>query len=198
MNALPKKIMDYAEARPEGTPLCARALLHLGKRAAVDQALSRLVRDEKLFRVCQGVYMRWIRTRWGNCGSNIQGAIQNLASMWGETIVPCGGSAANCLRLTTQNPVRLVLLTSGPSRRLNFGTDPIELRHAPNWQLIAPYRKVGELIRAMAWLEPREVDDSLDVVLPTLTKEEQLELADARAILPRWMAEPISNRLSIQ
>ena len=34
--------MEHAEALPEATPLCPAALLHLGKRAAVDQALSRL------------------------------------------------------------------------------------------------------------------------------------------------------------
>ena len=31
-------------ALPEATPICPAALLHLGKRAAVDQALARLAR----------------------------------------------------------------------------------------------------------------------------------------------------------
>ena len=42
MHGLPKHIMEYAGAFPEATPLCPGALLHLGRRAAVGQALSRL------------------------------------------------------------------------------------------------------------------------------------------------------------
>ena len=47
MPSLSKRIMEHASSLPEGTPSCAGALLHLGSRAAVDQALSRLARSEK-------------------------------------------------------------------------------------------------------------------------------------------------------
>ncbi len=40
MSSLPKRIMAHADGLPEATPLCPGALLHLGKRAAIDQALS--------------------------------------------------------------------------------------------------------------------------------------------------------------
>ena len=110
--------------------------------------------------------------------------------------MPCGGAAANCLGLTTQNPVRAVYLTSGPSRRLHFGSLTVELRHAPRWQLTAPHRKAGDLIRALAWLGPEEVETSLEAVLPTLSEQDWDELAAARAVMPIWMAEPVSARLS--
>jgi len=196
MQSLPKRIMEHAEALPEATPLCPGALLHLGNRAAVDQALSRLARAGKLMRIFRGVYMRTIETRFGRCGPNIGTAIKALSELWGETIVPSGGSAANCLRLTTQNPVRSVYLTSGPSRWLHFGRHAVELRHAPRWQLAAPHRKAGNLIRALAWLGPAEVEESLEAVLPTLSKEDRKELSAARALMPNWMAEPVSARLA--
>ena len=103
--------MDHAEALPEATPLCPAALLHLGNRAAVDQALSRLARSSHLMRICQGVCMRPIETRFGLRAPRIARVIAALSQTWGETIVPCGGAAANCLRLTSQNPVRVVYLT---------------------------------------------------------------------------------------
>ena len=40
-----KRILALVEALPEGATLSAKALLHLGGRAAVDQALSRLARS---------------------------------------------------------------------------------------------------------------------------------------------------------
>ena len=196
MPSLPKRIMEYAENLPEATPLCPAGLLHLGKRAAIDQALSRLARSGKLLRIFQGVYMRPIETRFGQCSPSIDKALRSLAGLWGEAIVPTGGSAANCLGLTTQNPVRSVYLTSGPSRRLHFGGLVVELRHAPRWQLVAPHRKAGQVIRALAWLGPAEVEDSLETVLPTLSEEDLQELSTVRAIMPMWIAEPLSARLS--
>ena len=55
MPSLPRLIMEYAAGSPEGHLLCPNTLLHLGNRAAVDQALSRLARSGQLNRVCQGV-----------------------------------------------------------------------------------------------------------------------------------------------
>ena len=196
MHSLPMRILEYAEALPEATALCPGTLLHLGKRAAIDQALSRLARSGKLMRICKGVYMRPIQTRFGVRGPRIGKALAALSALWGETIVPCGGAAANCLGLTNQNPVRMVYLTSGPSRQLHFGAHRVELRHAPRWQLAAPHRKAGNVIRALAWLGPEEVEDSLEAVMPTLSADELNELSAARALMPNWMAEPVSARLA--
>ena len=196
MKSLPERIMEHAEARPEATPICQPALLHLGKRGAVNQALSRLARSGRLMRICHGVYMRPIQTRFGRCAPSIHKSLQALSRLWGETIVPSGGAAANWLGLTTQNPVRSVYLTSGRNRRLHFGKHPVDLRHAPRWQLAAPHGMTGVVIRALAWLGPDEVDDGLDAVLPQLSERELDELATARAIMPKWMAAPLSRRLA--
>ena len=196
MKSLPERIMEHAEAAPEATPICPAALLHLGKREAVNQALSRLARSGRLMRICQGVYMRPIQTRFGRCAPSIHKSLQALSELWGETIVPNGGGAANWLGSTTQNPIRSVYLTSGRNRRLYFGKHPVDLRHAPRWQLAAPHRKTGVVIRALAWLGPEEVEDSLDAVLPQLSERELNELAAARAVMPRWLAEPLSARLT--
>ena len=196
MPALPARIMEHAEALPEATPLCPSALLHLGKRAAVDQAMSRLAQSGKLMRVCHGVYMRPVETRFGLCAPSVGKALATLSTLWGETIVPCGGAAANYLGLTTQNPVREVYLTSGPGRMLYFDEFTVELRHAPRWQLLAPNRKSGAVVRALAWLGPMEVEEGLDAVLPELSPDEFDELAAARAVMPTWMAEPLSVRIT--
>lgn len=65
MKGLPERIMGYADAKPEATPIQAGDLLHLGDQAAVSRALSRLARSERLLRICRGLYMRPIQTRFG-------------------------------------------------------------------------------------------------------------------------------------
>ena len=190
--SLPRQITSQAAGSPEGALLCPSALLHLGTRAAVDQALSRLARSGQLMRVCQGVYVRPIGTRFGPRPPAVEKVVASLSELWGETIVPCGGAAANALGLTTQVPVRSVYLTSGPNRKLKLGGLAVELRHAPRWQLVAPYRPAGDAVRALAWLGPEEVEDNLETLEHKLSPEDIEELAATRAVMPAWLAEPVS------
>ena len=192
MVSLRQSIMEHANDLPEGTLLYPNAFLHLGGRAAVDQALSRLARSGWLNRVCQGVYVRPVVTRFGPRPPDVEKVIASLAALWGETIVPCGGAAANALGLTTQVPVRSVYLTSGPNRKLKLGELTVDLRHAPRWQLVAPHRSAGDAIRALAWLGPQEVEESLEALGRKLSAEELEELAASRAMMPAWVAEPVS------
>ena len=193
MRSLPRRIEEHAAKLPEATPICPGALLHLGNRAAVDQALSRLARRGRLLRVCRGVYMRPIETRFGVRAPYVGKVIVSLSALWGETIVPSGGAAANVLRLTTQVPIRLVYLTSGPTRTLRLFALVIWLHHAPRWQLVAPGRPAGLAVRAMAWLGPHEIEESLQTIRRSLTEADLAELAATRAILPSWIAEPVST-----
>ena len=134
MPSLSQHIVKRASELPESSLLCPKTLLHLGSTSAVHQALSRLARRGQLMRVCQGVYVRPIETRFGLRPPVVEKVIESLAELWGETIVPCGGAAANFLGLTTQTPVQSVYLTSGPSHRLKLGALTVHLRHAPQWQ----------------------------------------------------------------
>ena len=196
MPSLPSQIVSHANESPEGTLLCPSALLHLGSRAAVDQALSRLARKGELMRVCQGVYVRPIQTRFGPRPPSIDKVLASLSALWGETIVPCGGMAANALGLTTQVPVRQIHLTSGPNRKLKLGGLVVELRHAPRWQLVAPHRPAGDAVRALAWLGPEEVEENLGAIEKRLSSRDLEELAATRAVMPAWLAEPVSTMVA--
>ena len=196
MSSLAKRIMEHAEAQPEATPLYAGALLHLGNRAAVNRALSRLAGSKSLFRICRGIYMRPILCRFGVRTPFVGDAMEALTELWGETVVPCGASAANVLGLTTQNPVMMVYYTSGPDRRLFFGAQEIRLRHTPQWKLVSPYRPAGTAVRALAWLGPQEVEEALEQIIPQLSDEDLDELVAARAGMPAWMAEPVSELIA--
>ena len=104
--------------------------------------------------------------------------------------------AANALGLTTQVPIRSVYLTSGPDRKLKLGGLAVELRHAPRWQLVAPHRPAGDAVRALAWLGPEEVEENLGTIEHKLSSKDFEELAAARAVMPSWLAEPVSAMMS--
>ena len=191
MQTLAQKILEHATGMPEGTPLVAKELLHLGSRAAVDQVLSRLVQRGALLRAGRGIYVQRVENRFGSRAPSAVKMVEGLANQRGEIIVSHGAAAANALGLTTQVPMRAVYLTSGPSRRLKLGAQTIEFRHAPVWQLIFPGRPDGEVVRALAWLGPEKAGEAIRKLRTTLRPSELKEVASARARLPTWMAQEI-------
>ena len=189
---MPEQILEHAARLPEGTPLAAKALLHLGERAAVDQALSRLVKRGRLLRAGRGLYLRPVHSRFGERAPSVDKVVAAIAGRTGEVIASHGAAAANALGLTTQVPVRAVYLTSGPSRNLQLGGQTVELRHAPPWQLILSRRPAGEAIRALAWLGPEKAEAALRSLSSKLPQGAFGELAAAAPRLPSWLARQVT------
>lgn len=192
MQTLAKQILKRAANAPEGTPLVAKELLHLGNRAAVDQVLSRLVQRGALLRAGRGIYVLPVESRFGTRAPSTVKMVDGLAIQRGETIVAHGATAANALGLTTQVPMRAVYLTSGPSRRLTLGAQMVEFRHAPIWQLIFPGKAAGDVVRALAWLGPEKAGEAVQKLRSKLPASELKEVTSARSRLPTWMAQEIS------
>ena len=192
MPNLAHQVLEHAATLPEGAALVAKTLLHLGGRAAVDQALSRLARSGHLLRASRGVYVLPVQGRFGARAPAVAKVVEEWAAQRGETVVGHGAAAANTLGLTTQVPVRQIFLTSGRSRKLKLGTQIVELRHAPPWQLIYPGQAAGDVIRSLAWLGPSGSGAALGKLRRKLPASELQEVANARARLPTWLAGQVS------
>ncbi len=190
---LTEQILAHAAGLPEGTPVSAKGLLHLGNRAAVDQALSRLSERGQLIRAGRGVYLRLIASRFGTHAPSVEQAIEALAAQKGEIIVSNGAAAANALGLTTQVPVRTVYLTSGRSRKMQLGKQVVELRHAPRWQLALANRPAGEAVRALAWLGPEKAEAALMTLKRKMPPGVFSELVAAAPQLPTWLAQSVGK-----
>ena len=193
MSNLAQQVLAHAASMPEGASLSAKALLHLGSRAAVDQALSRLARSGELLRAGRGVYVLPVKGKFGARAPEVAKVVQEWASQRGETVVGNGAAAANALGLTTQVPVRQVFLTSGRSRKLKLGAQTVELKHAPPWQLLYPGQAAGEVIRSLAWVGPSGSEAALGQLRRKLPASELLAVANARARLPTWLASQVSS-----
>jgi hypothetical protein len=193
VQALAEQIMERAQALPEGAPIAAKALLHLGSRAAVDQALSRLVRAGRLLRAGRGLYVRPLESRFGVRPPAVEKVVQAVGAQRGEVIAANGAAAANSLGLTTQVPIRMVYLTSGPDRTLSLGKQTVEFKHAPPWQLLLAGRPAGEAVRALAWLGPEKVEPALEMLKRKLGPSAFGELVAVGPRLPTWLARSVSR-----
>ena len=164
MQRLTDQILEHATRLPEGTSVAAKSLLHIGNRAAVDKALSRLAERGQLLRAGRGVYLIPITSRFGTRAPSVEQAVEALAAQRGEVIVSSGAAAANSLGLTTQVPIRSVYLTSGRTRTMSLGKQIVELRHAPRWQLAMAHRPAGQAVRALAWLGQERAESALQTL----------------------------------
>lgn len=194
MEQLTKTILEKANALPEGTPVSAKMLLHLGTRAAIDQSLSRLARRGKLLRAGRGVYVAPVKSRFGTHAPSVQKFVEKLSAQRGETVVPSGAAAANALGLTTQVPVRMIYLTSGRSRKLNLGKQVIQFQHVPSWQLTLAKEPAGEIIRVLAWAGPEHAQGVLKEIDGKVPSSALQKVNQHISSFPGWLASALSHK----
>lgn len=190
---LPEHILQHAQSLPEGGVLSPREFLHLGGRAAVDQALSRLVKAGKLLRVARGSYTAPVSSRFGSRAPAPRSVVEALAARTGEAVVAHGAASANALGLTRQVPIREVYLTTGRTRKLQVGRSEVIVRQAPRWMFTLGARPAGAAVRALAWLGRDHAQASIEKLHRSLPAEEWQALASQRANLPSWMAAAIGR-----
>ena len=196
MKTLSKAIIEYAEELPEDAVIHADLFLHLGSRAAVSQALSRLVKRGYLLRVRRGFYVRFLDSPYGKYAPPARRVIENIARITGEKVAPHPAAAANSFGLTTQVPLQTVYITTGPSRLLRLGNLSAELRHAPRWQLGFGNRMSGHAIRIAAWEGPEHAADALRELKSKLSASDLQEMASVCSELPPWLAKQVSEFVS--
>jgi hypothetical protein len=193
MMTLPETILQHAHTLPEGGVLSPKEFLHLGSRAAVDQAFSRLTREGKLIRAARGTYVAPVSGRFGTRPPAPDKVVASLAAQSGDVVAPHGAAAANALGLTQQVPIREVYVTSGRTRKLKLGRSEVLVKHVPRWMLALGGRPAGAAVRALAWMGPAHAGPSLAALRRTLPSAEWQALAASRAALPAWMARAIGE-----
>lgn len=175
--------------------LSPKEFMHLGSRAAIDQALSRLAREGTLLRIARGIYALPVQGRFSLRPHSTASVIQAIDSTTGETVVASGAAEANSMGLTTQIPTCEVYLTSGHSRRLKLGEREIELKHGNRWQMLLGKRPSGKAIRAIIWLGPEQAPMAMEALRNKLPTQEWEAMHQARAGLPSWMAKAVPTFL---
>ena len=118
-----------AKLRTQRGPVPTRDFLDLGNRAAVDQALSRLVRKGKIRRIKRGLYDLPRKGKLLN--QPLTPSPDELVRAWaknnGLKVVPSGARAANEVGLSTQVPAKIVYYTNGRTQTLKLGPYTVQL-----------------------------------------------------------------------
>lgn len=166
MSSVQDRVLARIRAKGRGAVFVPRDFLHLGSRAAVDQALSRLARDGTVRRLRRGLYdLPQLHTRLGPLSPSLDRVAAAIARSTGSKILPFGARAANALGLSTQVPARLVYLTDGPSRTVKIGNQAIDFRHAAPRKLAGAGTAAGTVIQALQYLGSDALSDDVIAAL---------------------------------
>lgn len=180
-----------------GTVLSVADLLDLGPRAAVDQALSRLVRQGRIQRVRRGLYA------WPRMGALLKRPMvpspDELAQAWakknGLRLVPSGAYAANLLGLSTQVPAKIIYYTNGRTKTLALGPYFIRLLNRGPKTMDVQGRVSPLVLQALRYLGKGGVPPEMIARLRTLlSKQDRAELTQTIHQAPAWM-KPVLQQI---
>ncbi len=176
---------------PVGQPFSIRECMRCGSRAAVDQALGRLVKAGRLSRPARGVYVRpKLNPLVGEVPPDPFEVAGVIAGQYGGIVQVHGAEAARRLGLGTQVPVRPVFQTSGPGHRFNIGQMEVTMRHTSPRKLALAGSMAGVALAALWHLgRERVTPGTIEHVRKRLAPEEFARLRAAAEIMPGWMLD---------
>jgi hypothetical protein len=192
-NAILKRI----RAKHRGSVFTPKQFTHLGTRAAIDQALSRLQRSGKIRRLTRGLYeFPKIHPRIGVLSPSPEAVAKAMAERTGSRITISGAKAANLLGLSTQVPMQNVFWTEGPSRTIRIGNQNVALKHVAHSKMIGAGTEAGIVILAVRSLGKEGVHEipvqTLAKQLPRSVKRHVRRLVPAA---PAW-SQPVLNQIT--
>jgi len=185
-------------SKRQGEAVPVRDFLDLGTRAAVAQALSRLVRQEKIRRVGRGLYEL---PRMGKLLNRpVVQSPDELVRAWarknGLRVVPSGAYAANLLGLTTQVPAKITYYTNGRTRSLTLGPYSIKLLNRGPKTMDVTGRMAPLIFQALRHLGQEGVTPKAILHLRSkLSEKEKAELKRNLRYAAAWM-KPIIEQIA--
>ena len=133
----------------------------LGKRAAVDKALSSLVVQEKIRRLSRGLfdYPNYDDRLGGILAPSIHQVAKAIARKNGVNIQASGALAANILGLSTQVPARSIYLTNGKSRLMKVGNRTIQFTRTSPKKMQKGHELSILVANALRWLGKNHINN---------------------------------------
>lgn len=192
-----EKVDARIKKHGRGAVFVTREFLELGSRSAVDEALSRLTKENVIRRLGRGLYdYPRQHPALGLVPADPDLIAGALARKTGSRLQSAGARAANALGLSTQVPAHPVYLTDGRRRTVQIGGQTIELRHASPRSMAGAGRVEGTVIQALRHLGPEHVDEAtVEQLRQSLSIRDRVALRRAAFSAPGWLI-PILQQIA--
>jgi hypothetical protein len=186
------KLLARMRALGPGKVHTSKDFLDLGSRAAVDQALSRLVHRQAVRRLGRGLYyVPRVDPALGiELATDLDDIAQALARRTGSRVVPSGAAAANHLGLSTQVPARPIYLTDGRTRTVRVGDVVLILKHVPPKDLPWDHPMSAMVFQGLRHLGKSAIkNETLSRLRRQLSPSERRTLLKDASYVTGWVAD---------
>ncbi len=163
MQPIESKIINRVYGKGRGWAFFKNDFLDLGSADAVDQALSRLVKSQRIRRVMRGVYdyPKYSKLLGQDLGPDVDQVAHALARKFGWTIQVSGNTALNILGLSTQVPTRYLYLSDGKSRSYKVGNQELRFKKTLLKDIGLRYPESALLVQAIKALDKRSLNEEV-------------------------------------
>jgi len=191
------KIQEIVDRQPEGTLFFPEDFADLGSPENVRKALERLQNRQKITRVAQGIYARPKQNAYiGSVLPSAEEVAAAIAKRDRARILPTGSTALNALGLSTQVPMKIVLLTDGTARIVKVGKRTINFKKTTPRNLAVKGAISSLVIQGLKAIGKGKLSESDEQKLVSLLRKEKYEdlLHDIR-LAPVWVQQIMKKAL---
>jgi hypothetical protein len=196
MDSLKDKLLHRIRSKGRGGVYTSKDFLDLGTRAAVDQALSRLVKEGAVRRLGRGLfdYPRISPALGGPVSPDPDHVAQAVARKRGGRLMPSGASAANALGLSTQVPGRRVYATDSSTGSVKFGKQTLTLKRTAPKRLGTGHKVASTVVQALQHLGRAGIDDkAVKLLRATLSPTDKKALLRESRYAVGWISDAVKK-----
>jgi len=188
------KVISRVYGNGRGWAFSKNDFVDLGSAAAIDQALSRLVKKQRIRRVIRGLYdyPKYSKLLKKDLPADIDQVARALARKFGWDIQISGNTALNVLGLSTQVPGKYIYLCNAQSREYQIGNQCLIFKKGSLKDMGFKHEESALLVQALKTLDKRQLDKKEKEVICSYFNEETAKhiLKDTR-FTTSWVYEQI-------
>lgn len=191
-------ILDKINSKTPGDIFFPAEFRMLGTDDAIKMALSRLVKENTIERLANGVYyIPQFHHLIGRIKPSLEMIANAIASRDHIQIKPTGMSALNKLGLSEQVPTRHVYITNGQPRTYHVAENEIHFKSVSPKKLALKGPISSLIILAMDEMGQTEFDETLaGKIKGLLKKEDPILLENDMMLAPSWIAKELYSIIS--
>ncbi len=196
MSKLKDKMVRRIRAGGRGKVYVSRDFLDLGRRAAIDHALSRMVKEGMIRRIGRGIF-DYPRSN-ANLGivlsPDADKVAEAIARKRGSFVQPSGALVANAVGVSTQVPGKNVYLTNGSSGKIRVGKQTLSIKHAAPMVIGTRNKNVSPVLQALYFLGKDGItDEVVDRLSATITDKDKRKLLRQSRYTVGWLSEAVQK-----
>lgn len=161
----------------------------------IGDLLSMYVKEGKLVRLANGVYLKTTVTRFGPVYPSPAEIAAAIARRDHAKVLMAGLAAENYFGLSTQVPMRVVFLTSGSARKLKVGNTEIEFKRGVPKNFAFKDEVMATLCLALKSIGNGHVTDEHRMVLKRFLSDymKEHDIKDDLKMMPQWIQRLLND-----